>query len=96
MRIKKENNQVEYDEPPEYQIDRYQVKMESKKLQLQETDNKPFVRSNMTEEAPNYYNIQDSTLRVPSGYVQAKANLQTGSVTGCYYNTQSRVKVDYP
>ena len=66
---------------------------------LQDTDNKPLVRSNMIEQAPNNYNIQEienSTFRVPSGHFQAKANLQTSNVSGCYYNTQSRVTFDCP
>ena len=33
---------------------------------------------------------------MPSGYFQAKANLQTENVTGCYYDAQSRVTFDCP
>ena len=89
----KSNNQVEHDIPPTHQIGRYQIKTESKDEQLEETDDKTFVRSIMTEQAPNYYNrqkIENLTLGVPSGYCHTKANSQTGIVTGCYYNTQSR------
>ena len=84
----KENNQVEYDVPPEYHICRYHVKTESKDKQLQEIyDNFFFIfRSIMAEQAPNYCNrqeIEDPTLRVSSGYLQEKANLQTGNITQC-------------
>ena len=60
---------------------------------------KPFVRSNMKEQAPNHYNIQrieNFTLRVSLGNFQAEANLQTGNVTGCYYDTKSQVTFDCP
>ena len=73
--------------------------MESKDKQLQKTDNKPFVRSNMREQAPNYYNrqeIENPTLGVTSGYIQAKANSKTGNLTGYYYNTKSRATFDCP
>ena len=44
----KPNNQVEYDVSSKYDIGRYQIKTESKDKQLQETDDKAFVRSIMT------------------------------------------------
>ena len=83
----KQNNQVEYDIPPEFHIGRYHIKTEIKDKQVQETDDKTFVRSIITEQAPNHYNrqeIKNPTLRVLSGYFQAMINLQTGNVTGYY------------
>ena len=50
---RKQNNQAEYDEPPEYHR-QVSGKIKKKNKQLQETDNKPFARSNMREQAPNY------------------------------------------
>ena len=45
----KQNNQAEYDVLPKYHIGRYQIKTGSKDEQLQETDDKAFVRSTMTD-----------------------------------------------
>ena len=73
--------------------------MESNDEQLQNTEYKAFVRSFMVYQAPNYHNRQETenpTLRVPSGYFQAKANLQTGNVIGSHYNMQSKVTFDCP
>ena len=53
--------------------------MESKNEQLQDTHYKPFIRSFMDYQAPNYHDrleIENCTLRVPSEYFQVKANLQ--------------------
>ena len=71
----KQNNQVECDVPPEYHIGRYHIKTERKDKQVQETGDKTFVRSIMTEQAPNYYNIQEienPTLRVPLEYFRQR------------------------
>ena len=64
--------------------------MKSNDEQLQDTDYKPFVRFFMAYQAPNYHDkqeIDNPTLRVPSGYFHVEANLQTGNVIGNYYNT---------
>ena len=53
----------------------------------------------MTHQVPNYHDrleIENPTLRVPSGYFQSKAALQTGNVIGSYYNTKPKVTFDYP
>ena len=82
-----------------YHMGKYQIKTECRDEQLQETDNKDIVRSIMTEQAPNFYDwqrIENPTFRGPSGYFQAQVNLQTGNVTGYYYNTQSKVTFNCP
>ena len=87
----------EYDLPSVHHIDRFQVKMESHDEQLQDADYKSFVRSFMAHQVPNYHvrqNIENPTLKVPLGYFQVKANLQTGNVIGCYYNMQPGVTFD--
>ena len=93
-----QNKQLKYDVPSVHHIDRLQVKMESNDGQLQGTDYKPFVRSFMAYQAPNYHNrqeIENPTFRVPSGYFQVKTNLQTGNVIGSYHITQPRVTSNY-
>ena len=80
-----------------HHINRLQIKMERNNTQLQEGDYKPFVRSFMAHQEPNYLNrqeIENPTLRVPSGYFQVKADLQTRILIGTYYNTQPRVTFD--
>ena len=62
-------------------------------------DNINFARSIMTEQTPHFYDgwrSENPTIRVPSGYFQAHANLQTGNVTECYYNTHSKITFDCP
>ena len=95
----KENKLIDYDVPSVHHIGRLWVKRESNDKQLQDTDYKHLVRSFMAYQAPNYHKrqeIENPTLRVPSGYFQAKTNLQTGNVIGSYYNTQPRVTFDNP
>ena len=97
--ILKQSNQIEYDIPPKYHIGWHQIKPECQDEQLQETDNKEFVRSIMTEQAPKFYDrqrIENPTFRVPSGYFQVQAKIQTGNVTGCYYNTQWKIPICHP
>ena len=82
-----------------HHIDRLQVKIESNDEQLQDADYKHFVRSFEAYQVTNCHDrqeIENHTLRVPSEFFQAKANLQTGNVIGSYYSTQITVTFDCP
>ena len=73
--------------------------MESHDEQLQDADYKHFVRSFIAYQIPNYHNrpeIENPTVRVPSGYFQVKAALQTGNVIVSYCKTQPRVTFNWP
>ena len=53
----------------------------------------------MIKQVPNYHDrldIENPTLRLSSGHFQAKADLQTGNVTGSNYNTKPKVTFNYP
>ena len=49
-------NQIEYDDPTKYHIDRCQVKLENDE-QTPEDEDKPFVRAFSLSEAPQYHNM---------------------------------------
>ena len=73
--------------------------MQSNDEQLQDTDYKPFIGPVMAHQTPNYHDrqeIENPTLRVPSGYFQVRANLQNWNVIGSYCNVQSRVTFNCP
>ena len=79
-------NQREYDYPTKHHIDRCQVKLEND-YQTPDTGDKPFVRTFTTSQPPNYHGrseVEKFPLRTPSGHFQAKADFQTGIVTGSY------------
>ena len=66
---------------------------------MMNTDHKPFIRSYMTYQVPNYYDgleIENPTWWVPSGYIQVKVALHTVYVIWSYYNTKPKVTFDYP
>ena len=53
----------------------------------------------MTHQVPDYHNrleIENPILRVPPGYFQEKADLQTGNVIRSYYNIKPKVTFCYP
>ena len=67
--------------------------------QLQDADYKAFIRSFMAHQATNHHyrqEIENPTLRVPLGYFQVKANLQTGNVIESCYNMQTRINFNFP
>ena len=73
-------------------------KLENNYAQTSGTEDKPFVRFN-THQIPKQHNrweIVNPSLRMPSEYFQAKADLKTGNVMGRYHNTQSKVPFNCP
>ena len=75
----KQNHQIELIHPFHYNIDRCQVKLEDNHEPPSETEDKPVRFS--THQSSDYHNkqeIENSPIRMPSGYGQTKANLKQG------------------